>query len=406
MTQETKWLLSKLAKVLTKEYRGQTEIEIQVTESLDWDKILILAKQHAVLSLLDPLLEEEKECEKMPENIKYCIRQEARQIVQQNYHLLFLSRNIIEELEKEGISTALLKGASVAAFYPVPELRKSGDVDLFLFSREMVSQAEEVLFRLGILPHTGHSVNHHKAYITEENIEIEMHTLLAEPFDDAGVNEKMVQIQNKMQEFVQPKALMGISLPVLTEGVQAYHLLLHMLQHFLRAGFGLKLLCDWVVFWNQQNSEKEVETYLELVEESGLTYFSDMITAIGETYLGLLPDKAKRIRRHFVEKEDMKDFLEEILRSLEFGGVDVSRMVALRGTSILDLWREFHHQMHLNFPRAGKCVLFWPALWSITLWRFCRNNRKIRGTSAKQVIEEAKKRGKIAKKLHLFKIEK
>ena len=143
-----------------------------------------------------------------------------------------------------------------------------------------------------------------------------------------------------------------------------------------------------------------------MVEESGLTYFSDMITAIGETYLGLLPDKAKRIRRHFVEKEDMKDFLEEILRSLEFGGVDVSRMVALRGTSILDLWREFHHQMHLNFPRAGKCVLFWPALWSITLWRFCRNNRKIRGTSAKQVIEEAKKRGKIAKKLHLFKIEK
>lgn len=406
MTQETKWLLSKLAKVLTKEYRGQTEIEIQVTESLDWDKILILAKQHAVLSLLDPLLEEEKECEIMPENIKYCIRQEARQIVQQNYHLLFLSRNIIEELEKEGISTALLKGASVAAFYPVPELRKSGDVDLFLFSREMVSQAEEVLFRLGILPHTGHSVNHHKAYITEENIEIEMHTLLAEPFDDAGVNEKMVQIQNKMQEFVQPKALMGISLPVLTEGVQAYHLLLHMLQHFLRAGFGLKLLCDWVVFWNQQNSEKEVATYLELVEESGLTYFSDMITAIGEMYLGLLPDKAKRIRRHFVEKEDMKDFLEEILRSLEFGGVDVSRMVALRGTSILDLWREFHHQMHLNFPRAGKCVLFWPALWSITLWRFCRNNRKIRGTSAKQVIEEAKKRGKIAKKLHLFKIEK
>ena len=63
MTKETKWLLSKLAKVLTKEYRGQTEIEIQVTESLDWDKILILAKQHAVLSLLDPLLEEEKECE-------------------------------------------------------------------------------------------------------------------------------------------------------------------------------------------------------------------------------------------------------------------------------------------------------------------------------------------------------
>lgn len=35
--------------------------------------------------------------------------------------------------------------------------------------------------------------------------------------------------------------IMGYPIPVVSDAYYAYHLLLHMLQHFLRAGFGLKL---------------------------------------------------------------------------------------------------------------------------------------------------------------------
>ena len=101
-------------------------------------------------------------------------------------------------------------------------------------------------------------------------------------------------------------------------------------------------------------------------------------------------------------RNEEKEVHERFYRSLEFGTVEAEQMVTLRGNRWSDLLREFHHQMHLNFPDTGKNPLLWPVLWSRTAWRFARNNRTIRKTTMRRVIKNARKRGKIAKKLHLF----
>lgn len=397
MNKETQWLFAKLAKVLGAESLAE------ITEEPDWNGVLTLAKQHAVLSFLDPLLEEPEEVEKLPENVKICIREEAGKTVRQNYHLLYLEHQIIQNLQEESISVILLKGASTAAFYPVPELRKSGDVDLLLPDPAQLPKAEEVMKKLGFDKNAAHSVNHHVVYRTEKHIEVELHTLLAEPFDDKETNRLMEEIQKRVVFHVEQKELMGITFPVLPDGLHAYSLLLHMLQHFLRAGFGLKLLCDWVVFWRHEVSETERKTYQTLLSQSGLTGFSDRITSICVRYLGLEENVAARILQKPGTEEDDWEFMEEILKSLEFGTTESEQMVALRGSGWKDLFREFHHQMHLNFPKAGKHPILWPVLWGWTGGRFVRNNRRIRKTTMRQVIENARKRGKIGKKLQLFK---
>ena len=77
-------------------------------------------------------------------------------------------------------------------------------------------------------------------------------------------------------------------------------------------------------------------------------------------------------------------------------------MVAIHGGGLFGYVRAFHHQMHLNYPKAGRCVLCWPVLWVLTLLRFLRNNYKLRGTTVRQVLKSAGKRGKIVEKMHLF----
>lgn len=76
-------------------------------------------------------------------------------------------------------------------------------------------------------------------------------------------------------------------------------------------------------------------------------------------------------------------------------------MVMMRGTGLLDYIREFHHQMHLNFPKAGKCFLVWPVLWVITLVKFLYNNRKVRNISTKEILKEAKRRSKLMEKIKI-----
>ena len=156
-----------------------------------------------------------------------------------------------------------------------------------------------------------------------------------------------------------------------------------------------------MVFWNEDTNNAEKVKYLELVEKFGIKEFSDVVTETCITYLGL---KESNVSWMKCSKDlPVNEFLKEVLEAEEFGKSHEHRMVMLRGTGVVDYIREFHHQMHLNFPRSGKCFLLWPILWCITLYRFLRNNIRFRSVSTGDILKEAKRRSKLMNKLNIFK---
>lgn len=369
-----------------------------VTEDkTDWDRLLKLAKAHGVAALIyDRVMEEEN----VPITVKKDIENITRGIVQRNYRLLFLCKYLVNNLKQAGIDVLIMKGVATASLYPVPEYRKSGDVDLLLTDVKRLDEAVEVLKRCGCRYEEEQHSHHHVVFITPENIEVELHTMLAEPFDNRRMNDYMAERLSYCIENVCVRNCMGLEFEILTPGYHAYELLLHMLQHFLRAGFGLKLLCDWVVFWNSESDECERQEYLKLVCESGIKGFSDMITLICVKYLGL---KEENIAWMNPDKSlQCGGFLEEILEAEEFGKNDSNRMVAMRDNSLRGYVREFHHQMHLNFPRAGCIFILWPVLWGFTFVRFARNNKKVRGVKMGDVLRKAGQRSKVIGQMHLW----
>ncbi|MBQ4536575.1 MAG: nucleotidyltransferase family protein [Lachnospiraceae bacterium] len=365
--------------------------------STDWENRIEIAGKHGVLPFLYEVCEDVKDC---PDSVKEKIRVATVRTIKQSYRLLFLSKYLVTELEKEAIPVVLLKGVATASFYPVPEYRKSGDVDLLLLDADKLFACCEMLDRLGFQKKKQQEALHHVVYVSPEGIDVELHIMLAEPFDNQKINKYLEKLIPECQKQVEWVEIMGVELPILKPGYHGYELLLHMLQHFLRAGFGLKLLCDWVVFWSAGHTREEQDIYLRLVKESGLKGFSDMVTLTCCRYLGL--EKAKVTWMDVKEHYDTEEFLREILEAEEFGHSADERMVALRGDGVWDYVREFHHQMRLNFPGAGKCFLLWPVLWIVTLCRFLRNNRKLRNVSAREVFAKAGQRGKIIKQMHLW----
>lgn len=389
---EENYLLQLLSESLTKKDE-HTKIILH-NERLDWDKFLTMAENHAVLPLLyDRLMEEA-----LSEENRKRTEKAARRVVQQSYHLLFFSRYVIDLLQQQGIQVVLLKGPAISCYYPVPELRKSGDVDLLLLNKDKLAQAGKIFKAAGFHAEKKQITNHHLAVETPQGIEIELHTMLAEPFENDQINCYLEQTALRMQYHIQEKDLMEIKLPVLSDAYNAYYLLIHMLQHFLREGFGLKLLCDWVVFWNSGIVKEEMETYQRLVKESRLEGFSKMITSLCVHFLGL---KDIGLCSLFT-KEISKEFMRDILEAEEFGKSNRERMLVLQGTGISDYMREFQHQMHLNYPTVGKIWIIWPVLWIATLIRFLYNNRKIRKTSSIKIFRQAEKRSWMLKQLKLF----
>lgn len=396
MTESREWILSYLNQYLCGE-EGPLE-------PCEWDEVLGEMKRHGVISFLEPL----HDADYISDEVRERIKKEATQTARQNYRLLFLTKYLVRILKEQKIPVVVLKGVATSAFYPLPEMRKSGDVDLLICDSSQWEKAEEVLrkhhFVRGKDQHSLHHIVMH--YEGDDRvlsgIDIEVHGMLSEPLDAKKANHFIEKEMAKISGSTKVVKNMGEPFPTLSEGHHAFYLLLHMYQHFSRAGFGLKLLCDWVIFWNRNISAQEKERYLNCVQQSGLQRFSDLVTSICVAKLGLESEQVREIWQDSFSEDEQDLFWEEIWSAEEFGGGETHRMVLLRGTGLLALVREFHHQMHLNYPWAGKCGILWPALWLMTLARFMRNNKKVRGQSGLEVIRMARKRGEMIKKLELF----
>ena len=166
-------------------------------QKTDWKSILSIADNHRVLPLLYDVLEDI-----LPENGEDWKRVEEKSIqtVGQSYRLLFMSRYVTGLLEDAGMHTILLKGSGIAGLYPVPELRKSGDVDLLFEDEQTAQKAGSYLLAHGFMAEGGHQENHHLTYISQEGIRLELHSALVEPFDSQEVNDFMEKCQKTFFE--------------------------------------------------------------------------------------------------------------------------------------------------------------------------------------------------------------
>lgn len=397
LSKEERCLFLLLKNSLTGDGKEQDELN-DIIKDIDWAALCAIAEKHCVLSLLYDVLTEN---ESVPEYVKNIVTDTARQAVRQNYRILFLSKYLIEKLNKEGIQAVLLKGSGTASFYPVPELRKTGDVDILLLEPDKLTAATEIFQNCGCVIAEVQSSPNHIVFDADKGIEVELHIMLAGHYDNIKVNNYLADRLSDCRENITYADCMGVKLPILSCGYHAYELLLHMLQHFLRAGFGLKLLCDWVVFWRHDVPDEEIDKYKKLISDTGLTGFSDMITMTCSIYMGL-PKKAVNMLG-IKDEYDVTEFLREILDAEEFGKSASDRMVMMRGNKLSDYIREFHHQMRISFPKAGKVFIIWPGLWIITFTRFIFNNHKIRNVSTGSILKKAGQRSRIMKQIRLWK---
>ncbi|MCQ2539977.1 MAG: nucleotidyltransferase family protein, partial [Acetatifactor sp.] len=392
LTQEEQILFALLRGHLTGK---EAEAIDSCPEAIDWEKLDKLATNHAVLPFMADMFAELP----MPRYLKLRAERVAMTAAKQNYRFLMMDKYLTGILAEQGVEVVILKGVSTGSLYPVQELRKTGDVDLLLCDKGQIEKACEVLKAAGFEMTEYQPSLHHVVFESEEGFDIELHSMLAEPFDNNYMNQYMDTCLGTCKDNILRKEILGVELPVLADAYHAFELLLHMLQHYLRKGFGLKLLCDWVVFWNRDTSEEEKEKYLRLVKESGTKGFSDMVTLACCRYLGLSEQKTEWME---LTQGNTELFMREILEAEEFGKSSKDRMVALRGNSLFDYIREFHHQMCLNWPKANKIVILWPFLWVHTLVRFLVNNRSLRKVSTMDIMRKAGQRGELIRKMKLF----
>jgi hypothetical protein len=386
-------LMRVLAEVLgeNEETGGQAEC--------DFGEFLKLAKAHVVLSIIgDRLLLDESFSGRMTEAQKNEVEKRCESVLVSSNRLLYLTDRCLKKLDEAGINAVVLKGWAVAGYYPVPELRKTGDIDILVADGD-VNRAVEIIKKDGFREVSDQHSVHHVELANGEGVEIEVHNMLVEPFEDEAVNRLVRQYGAEMLVHTEDFDYNGYRIRRGTAAYNALSLILHMLQHYLRAGFGLKLLCDWVVFIDKGMDAAGYARFAEMSESLGISGFVKMIDGVCHRFLGM---KALEGMEIVTDETTLEAFMSDVLEGEEFGRSSAKRMVVVHGKGLGAYFREFNHQTKLNNPKLSKIWVLMPFLWVKTLIVFIINNKKVRNTKTSDILKTAGRRGKLVAKMGLF----
>ena len=219
-------------------------------------------KQHAIASLPMPYLSELAMSPELRKEWKLYILQQVSYYTKSNYE---------QDNLPISVPYVILKGSSAAQYYPYPECRIMGDIDI-MTSREDYDTACRQLLDNGY--HIVEDI--YKETTLEKNgICIDMHRQFASLnnpdhvkfFDD-------LIIENISSTHVLPEMINGL---VLLE---------HINQH-LESGLGLRQIIDWMMFADKCLPDEKWLEFYELAKKIELDKLAIVCTRMCEIYLGL-----------------------------------------------------------------------------------------------------------------------
>ncbi len=252
--------------------------------NVDWKEIFREAARHNVLPLLLQNIDDLSLHFDIPGNIINKWRITVYNQIAFNEKLMFYQNEVISVLDKAQIPYAVLKGASLCAYYPRPDLRVLNDIDLLLRPSDF-KQAVEILCEYGFEKRKMSA--HFHEVLDKDDIVVEPH------YTVTYINKN--KTGNKIREFFEDalsqtarEKIGQYTFNVLSVERQAMALLLHMERHIGENKLDLRRLCDWALFISQKaNNEVWINIIQPELVKCGLLKFAMLVTKICIIYLGL-----------------------------------------------------------------------------------------------------------------------
>lgn len=179
-----------------------------------------------------------------------------------------------------GIRTMIMKGISVARYYPVPSHRQFGDIDVYLMGD--YAKGNEIIAAKGIPIKYEYFVHSEFRF---NGVNVENHEL----FVNADVNKTGAYVQRELSRLasdVRPHPVVeGAFVP--SPEFDALFLTRHATWHYARECIRLRDLCDWALFLHHETNGMDKSEVIRMLRESGLERYASIITSICRKYLGL-----------------------------------------------------------------------------------------------------------------------
>ena len=300
---------------------AKLNVEHNLNEDVDWEKVYQLAHEQSVLGLVLQGIEwfqAQGSRLKVPQVLLLQWIGEVQMIKQRNKDMNAFVADIIEKLRKESIHPILVKGQGIAQCYEKPLLRTCGDVDL-LMSGEDYNKAKAFLVPLASKVETEYESSKHLG-MTIDGWTVELHGSLRSSLS-RRINRELesIQVDTFKRNDVRVWDNGGVPIYLLGKENDIVYVFAHFLNHFYKEGVGLRQICDWCrLLWTYRNEmdKKKIESR---IRRMGLVSEWKAFYNLASRYLGI-PDLDSRFMFHDSRYDKKADrIMEFILKSGNMG---------------------------------------------------------------------------------------
>ena len=283
----------------------------------DWNGVVRLAQQQTTLGLVGhAALQCDAVSQLLPES-RERLQQQVKKMEEKSRRCEQLISQVMKSLQDHDIGAFLLKGQGLAALYPRPSLRHCGDIDL-LVSPANFENAIAVLNQMA----TDDAVA--KAFTTDKHYHIHIggfsvelhHRCMSLPQAEAN---SLYQSIEKEALALPPDdfALDGVAIHRPEATFNVFYVFLHLWEHFLERGIGLRQICDWAMLLHRRNAQIDADRLGRMIDALGLRQPWQLFGALAVGHLGLPQEEMPYYSHNYGRKA--RRLLRIILKEGNFG---------------------------------------------------------------------------------------
>lgn len=326
-----------------------------------WPRLLSLAQSHKVLPLI-------YEAAPYPPLRQTVIPQVMQQAVKTEAFL-----QLYRYLHNSGLQPLVVKGIVCRDLYPNPDLRPSSDEDLLIGESDFAA-CHEAMCSFGMHSQAvpdGHEV----PYRTEDSpLFIELHKQLFPPQSDAygNWNRFFADASDRAVEITVAQTKIKTLCPT----DHLFYLICHGFKHFLHSGFGIRQVCDIVLFANRRHDQIDWQQVLTNCKAIHADIFAAALFRIGEKHLGFdAPEVFSSIQI------DETDLLLDLLDSGVYGNQDPDRLhssnitlsaAAGKNSGLAASLFPSAKQLEGRYSYLKKCPWLLPLAWCSRIFRYSK----------------------------------
>lgn len=331
---------------------------IHVKEN-DWHSIYTIATKQSLVGVMIEgiqLLSEIDNSQKPPLPLLYEWIGITEQIKRQNKMMDEKSSMLTKILKTWGYESCILKGQGVARLYPKPELRQSGDIDIWVDGRrdDVVLLLKRHFIGLSYIDY----VNCHASFFNDAEVEAHFKpTWMYNPFTDRNVQKWIVL--NKVAQMANYDKEVGFSYPTIEFNL--VFSLIHIYRHVLQEGIGLRQLMDYYYILSHSTNEERVNAYA-IFCSFGMKKFVGAVMYV----LQIVFDIDEKLLLCKTNEKEGSFLLDEILRGGNFGKYD-DRSEVITANDKLQLGL-FNMKRNLRYLKRYPSEVLWMPVWKVWHW--------------------------------------